>query len=325
MTYRARAVVTMLAGILLGSALAAQPWVGRGRLSGSVEDLEGNPVEGASVQLTLDGAGPEERVVTSARGRWARAGLAGGSWEVLVSKPGFISSQHTVRVNEYASASERPFLKTELEPRGESAADGSTAALDEGDDAQVTRESLERGNDLLRAGDFEGAIGVFREAMPSLGAGGKAAVLVAIAQAQVQMEQDEEAVATLEEALGHAPGSVNALQLISRRLTALGRADEAEQYLARLPEDLRQDPEVLLLEGLELYNQNEIEEARAKFEAVVAMEPEWADAYYFRGLARMAMGENEAAVADFRKLLELEPDGERATEAAEFAEYLESL
>ncbi len=320
-----RVAAALLAGTLFASTAFAQAWVGRGRLNGVVQDLEGNVVEGASVRLTLDGAGPEAEVQTNRKGRWARAGLAGGSWEVLVSKPGFVPSQHTVRLNEYATAAERPFVQTALEPADAAATDGSAAALDEGTAAQAARDSLERGNDLVRQGDYEGAIALFREALPSLGDGGKAAVLVAVAQAQVQLERDDEALASLERALGYAPSNVDALQLISRRLAALGRNDEAQRYLERLPEDLRRDPEILLREGVELYNQNDLEGARAKFDLVVQLEPEWADAHYFRGLALMASGENEAALADFRRLLELEPEGERAEEARQFAEYLESL
>lgn len=320
-----RLVVMGLLGALLASASFAQAWVGRGRLGGGVQDLDGNPVEGASVRLTLDGDGPEEQILTNRKGRWARAGLAGGSWEVFVTKPGYIPSQHTVRLNEYAAAAERPFVQTALEPGGQSEADGSAAAVDEGESGQAARKSLERGNELLRVGDFEGAIAVLDEALPSLGEGGRAAVLIAIAQAQVQLERDEEALASLESALTYAPANVDALQLISRRLTAMGRAEEAQEFLARLPENLRADPEILLREGVDLYNQNDFEGARSKFDVVIEAEPEWADAYYFRGLAHMAAGENAAAAADFRRLLELEPDGEKAEEARQFAEYLESL
>ena len=325
MTYRTRVAVAVLAGILLASAVTAQAWVGRGRLNGGVEDLEGNPVEGASVRLTLDGTGPEEEILTNRRGRWARAGLAGGSWEVFVSKPGYIPSQHTVRLNEYATAAERPFVQTALEPGGQTAAAGSAAAVDEGESGQAARESLVRGNELLREGDFEGAIALFNEALPALDDGGRAAVLVAIAQAQVQLERNDEALASLERALDHAPTNVDVLQAISRRLTAMGRSEEAKVYLERLPEELRADPEVLLREGVELYNLNDFEGALSKFDVVIEAEPEWPDAYYFRGLAHMAAGENGAAAADFRRLLELDPEGERAEEAKQFVEYLESL
>ena len=325
MNYRTRVVGVTLVGVLLAATVSAQAWVGRGRLSGGVQDLEGNTVEGASVKLTLDGEGPDEEVLTNRRGSWARAGLAGGSWEVFVTKPGYVPSQHTVRVNEYATAGQRPFVQTNLEPGGQTANDGTAAAVDEGESGQAVRESLERGNALLGAGDFADAIAVFEDALPSLSDGGKAAVLVAIARAQAQLERDDDAVASLERALGYAPANVDALQLMSRRLTAMGRSEEAQAYLARLPEELRADPEILLREGVELYNQDDIEGARAKFDAVIATEPEWADTYYFRGLANMAAGDNAAAAADFRRLLELESEGEKAEEAKQFAEYLESL
>jgi len=324
MDYRTRVIGAVLAGALLAAAASAQAWAGRGRLSGTVQDADGNPVEGASIQLTLDGAGPDA-VSTNGKGRWARAGLGGGNWDVLVSKAGYVSTTHSALVQEYASPADRVFLKTTLEAGAVSATDGSAAALDDGESAQAAREQLERGNDLLASGDYEGAIQVFTEALSSLPEGAKAAVLVAVAQAQVQLERDDEALASLERALAYAPSNVDALRLMSRRLTALGRGDEAQAYLDRMPEDQRADPEILVREGVALYNENDFEGAIAKLDAAVEAAPDWSEAYYFRGLSNMAAGRNEDAAADFRRLIELEPEGEKAEEAKQFAEYLESL
>ena len=324
MNYRTRIAASVLVGALLAATASAQAWAGRGRLSGTVQDADGNPVEGASIQLTLDGAGPDA-VSTNGKGRWARAGLGGGNWDVLVSKPGYVSTTHSALVQEYASPADRVFLKTTLEAGAVSATDGSAAALDDGESAQAAREQLERGNDLLASGDYERAIQVFTEALSSLPEGAKAAVLVAVAQAQVQLERDDEALASLERALAYTPSNVDALRLMSRRLTALGRGDEAQAYLDRMPEDQRADPEILVREGVALYNENDFEGAIAKLDAAVEAAPDWSEAYYFRGLSNMAAGRNEDAAADFRRLIELEPEGEKAEEAKQFAEYLESL
>ncbi|MCY3928048.1 MAG: carboxypeptidase regulatory-like domain-containing protein [Acidobacteria bacterium] len=323
MSYRIRIAAAGIAGLLLATLLSAQGWAGRGRLSGTVEDSEGNAVEGASIKLTLDGTGPEEEVVTNRRGRWVRAGLRSGEWIVLVSKPGFVPTEHTVTLNEYATGADRPVLETALQP-ARAGADGAAALTDDAA-AQAARGLLEQGNDLIRIEDFEGAIQVFSEALPSLPDAAKVSVLVIIAQNQARLERDDEAIANLEQALSLAPDNVDALRLISRRLTALGRSEEAQQYLARLPEDLQADPEILLREGVDLYNQNDFEGAVEKLTAAIEGEPEWADAYYYRGLARMAAMQNEAALEDFRKLIELAPDDPRADEAKQFAEYLESL
>jgi len=317
MSYRIRIAAVGLAGLLLATLLSAQGWAGRGRLSGTVEDSEGKSVEGATVKLTMDGAGPDE-VRTDRRGRWAKGGLRSGDWVVLVSKTGFVPTEHTVTINEYATGADRPVLKTSLRQ-----AEGAGLTDDAG--AQAARALLEQGNGLLAVEDFEGAIEVFSQALPSLPDGAKASVLVIIAQNQARLDRDDEAIANLEKALALAPENVDALRLMSRRLAALGRSEEAQQYLARLPEDLRADPEILLREGVDLYNQNDFEGAVEKLTAAIEGEPEWADAYYYRGLARMAATQNEAAAEDFRKLIELAPDDPRAEEAKQFAEYLESL
>lgn len=317
MSYRIRIAAAGIAGLLLASLLSAQGWAGRGRLSGTVEDSEGKSVQGATVKLTMDGAGPDE-VQTDRRGRWAKGGLRSGDWVVLVSKTGFVPTEHAVSINEYATGADRPVLKTQLRQ-----AEGAGLTDDAG--AQAARGLLEQGNDLIRIEDFEGAIRVFSEALPSLPDGAKASVLVIIAQNQIRLERDDEAIANLEKALALAPENVDALRLMSRRLTALGRSEEAQQYLARLPEDLRADPEILLREGVDLYNQNDFTGAVEKLTTAIEGEPEWADAYYYRGLARMAATQNEAAAEDFRKMIELAPDDPRAEEAKQFAEYLESL
>ncbi|MYA08990.1 MAG: tetratricopeptide repeat protein [Holophagales bacterium] len=317
MSYRIRIATAAIAGLLLASLLSAQGWAGRGRLSGTVEDSEGKSVQGATVKLTMDGAGPDE-VQTDRRGRWAKGGLRSGDWIVLVSKTGFVPTEHAVTINEYATGADRPVLKTQLRQ-----AEGAGLTDDAG--AQAARALLEQGNGLLAVEDFEGAIAVFSEALPSLPDGAKASVLVIIAQNQIRLERDDEAIANLEKALALAPENVDALRLMSRRLTALGRSEEAQRYLARLPEDLQADPEILLREGVDLYNQNDFAGAVEKLTAAIEGEPEWADAYYYRGLARMAATQNEAAAEDFRKLIELAPDDPRAEEAKQFAEYLESL
>ncbi|MCY3970312.1 MAG: tetratricopeptide repeat protein [Acidobacteria bacterium] len=321
MSYRTRVAAAVMAGVLVATAASAQAWAGRGRLSGNVQDPDGNPVEGASVKLTLDGAGPDA-AMTNRRGRWALAGVRSGNWIAHVSKAGYIPTEHEVYINEYATSSDRVTLRTTLEPGGPS--DGA-AGLAEDEAAQAARDLLEQGNDLIRQGDHEGAIAAFREALPSVPDASKAAVLVTIAGNQVSLERDEEAIESLKQALDLAPTNVDALQLMSRRLTAMGRAEEAKAYLERLPEDLQADPEILVREGVALYNQNDFAGSVSKLTTAIDAAPDWVEAYYFRGLANMAAGENAAAAADFRKLLELEPEGERAEEAKQFAEYLESL
>lgn len=50
------------------------------------------------------------------------------------------------------------------------------------------------------------------------------------------------------------------------------------------------------------------EEAIQDFDAAIRINPEYAEIYYDRGRAKAALGQKEAAEADFQKAKELDPN-----------------
>ncbi|MBV8846400.1 MAG: tetratricopeptide repeat protein [Bryobacterales bacterium] len=48
--------------------------------------------------------------------------------------------------------------------------------------------------------------------------------------------------------------------------------------------------------------------AIADFTRAIELRPDYAEAYYFRGLAKRAKGDKDGAVADFMKAIGLKPD-----------------
>ena len=70
-----------------------------GRLAGTVKDLSGQVIKGATIRAVNPGATQDEFTSTSdQKGRWAILGLRSGTWEVSASAPGFESSTIAVRV-----------------------------------------------------------------------------------------------------------------------------------------------------------------------------------------------------------------------------------
>jgi tetratricopeptide (TPR) repeat protein len=68
-----------------------------GRLTGTVRDIAGRPVKGASIRAVNPNAIPSEFAATSDRkGEWAILGPRSGSWEVSASSPDF--ETETVRI-----------------------------------------------------------------------------------------------------------------------------------------------------------------------------------------------------------------------------------
>ena len=112
-------------------------------------------------------------------------------------------------------------------------------------------------------------------------------------------------------------------QLLIDLLVRADREDEAEAVMATLPEDAKVNADTLLNLGIDSYNGGELDEARSYFDRAAAENPDNATAYYYRGLINLNQSQNDAAIADFHKLLELAPEHPQAEEVREFLKYLE--
>jgi tetratricopeptide (TPR) repeat protein len=314
--HRKLLAIALLASLVaVPTALSAQEWAGRGRISGVVTDEAEQPMAGATVTLRkggAEGAGPKP-IATDAKGRWTILGLGGGEWTVLIEAEGYNLSEGEVHVSEYGPGQT---VRVQLRPL-------SQEQIQEARGGDHVIQTVEEGNRLLEAGDHAGARARYQAALAELDREHHPALLRGVARTHYQEGQAEQAIAVLHQALEIAPDDPETLQLLVNLLVAEGREEEAQPLMARLPEGAKLDPDALLNLGIQHYNSGEMERALPYFQQVVDEHPELADGYYYRGLVFLSQGENARARADLEKLLELAPDHERATEAREFLQYLE--
>ena len=78
-------------------------------------------------------------------------------------------------------------------------------------------------------------------------------------------------------------------------------------------------------QGIILWNQGKIAEAKAKFEETIKANPEHAAAHYQLGMALLNEGKLPDAVAAFESYLKLAPDGQFATQAKGMIAQLKKL
>jgi tetratricopeptide (TPR) repeat protein len=74
--------------------------------------------------------------------------------------------------------------------------------------------------------------------------------------------------------------------------------------------------------GILLYNKKKPQEAEAAFNKALGIQPDLADAYYMRGLARLQLKRKAEAKADLQKYLELSPNGSEAKDVREILKAL---
>ncbi|RMH21153.1 MAG: tetratricopeptide repeat protein [Acidobacteria bacterium] len=340
MKTRTFTIFALALAVVLASAAVAQDWKGRGRVQGQVLTKDGQPIEGATVTLYFGepGHGPEA-IKTKKNGKWGYLGLTGGNWNFVIEKDGYVAAEGQLPISEFKPAS----LVINLRPAEEAA-----APLDE--EAQEALSGIQKANGLLAQGQYAEARALYQAAIPHLDDESRPLVERGVAQTYLLEENWDAALSTLEQvlaalpedleslkmkaqALGHkgdvdaaiqtldqlaAAGDVAALQLIINLLLDAGREEEAQAYMAKLPEGTKVDPNALLNTGIDKYNANELDSALSYFDRAAQENPDLPDVYYYRGLAYLAKGDVEAAKADFQKLLDLAPDHPKAGEAKEF-------
>ena len=271
MSQRIPYVVVLLLFATLAPLAQAQDWKGRGRLQGKVTDLEGEPVADAKIILTVSerGEGGPPPITTNEKGKWSFLGLVGGNWDMRVEAEGYIPSEGVVYVNEFRPV---PPVHTELEPIPEEMLINEKVA--------AAVKLLEKGNELLAAGEYAAARAEYEAALVDLPEENQPMVILEIARTYYQEGDEPKAIAELERALELDPDNEEVLKLVIHMLLEAGREDEAAVYRERLPEGAKLDANTLLNVGIKHYNAQELDAALAEFDQVVAQYPELAEAYY---------------------------------------------
>ena len=338
----------LLLVLLPATPADAQDWAGRGRLQGSVKDEQGQPVMGAKVTLFQGepGRGPAS-FETNKKGKWSFLGLGGGLWNVLVEQENMVPSEGTVSVSEFGANTPVNIVIRAI-PKETLQANSAAAAI----------QQLDVGNTLLGEGKFAEARAEYEAALELLepdqhhlvkigiantylneGDAAKAVTLLepllvdnasdlqlqrSLARAYYSAGQIDKSLDTLKAMVDADPNDLDGLRLLIDLLVRAEREEEAQSYMARLPEGEKLSSDTVLNTGIKLYNNGELDKALEAFNRAVTDNPELPEAFYFRGLSHLGKQQNDLAKADFQRFLELAPDHAQAGEAKEFLSYLES-
>ena len=312
-----RLYVLLCLGIiaLLAMPAAAQDWKGRGRAQGQVVDEAGDPIEGAQIRLYTgfgDNKEGPEPFFTTKKGVWSHLGLRLGPWSVEIMKEGYDTSTGTFQVQSQRNDRLRTTLYESIVEE----------VIDE--KAVAAKASLEEGNALLVSKDFDGARAAYRSAMGGLDVQYHSMILMEIARSYSMQDDTDGAINALKELLVAEPDNQAAVQLVSDLLVAEGRMEEAQPFIAMLPEDAKLDPDALANIGIDLYNNNDFEAAIEQFNLILADQDDYAMGFYYRGLSLLATGKTAESASDLARFIELAPEHENAGEAQEMLDYLKS-
>jgi len=312
---RGLVLLVLLAVLAWPSVAAAQM---SARVRGVIMNVDGEPVEGATVTFNFQGGVTREQVATTNdEGEYMQMGLQSGPYVIVAAKDGIgeRTEEITLRVGQQED------LDIQLVPVGMRAiSDLTDEERAEYDRAEALIATLEGAVEAAAGGDFAVAIATFEE---GLSANPDCFQCYhGIGMAYLAQEEYGDAEAAFNSSLGVNPDYAQAYEGLATIYNSQRRFDEAVEASQRAAElsgggagGGLADPDTIFNQGLINWNAGNIEEAKAQFAETLELDPNHGEAHYWVGMANLNEGDLAGAKTAFERYVELEPAGRFADQA----------
>ncbi|MBS1767452.1 MAG: carboxypeptidase regulatory-like domain-containing protein [Acidobacteria bacterium] len=304
------------------------------RYSAVVKTKDGKPVVGASITLERTDINWKVSMTTDAEGRFSRVGVTAISdpvYRLTIEKEGFVTLHETI-VLSFSTEGTRKKEFTLLTP-AEAAADGQGAPAPGLVDAEKAKDEFNAAMPLVSQQQF-------LQALPSLQAAHEG-MTQALSEVKDDKSRDaiRERLAVIDKVYGiclHKIGKDDdALPLLLKVVDVdpknVNNADAlrslVEIYKQKKDSESQHKYQALLSaatgtsaatgpynDAASAFNANNFKTAKKHLEEAIAADPTFPDSYYLLGLVDMNQGSLPGAKANFKKYLELAPNGKHAQE-----------
>jgi tetratricopeptide (TPR) repeat protein len=321
-----RYLVAGTVGVFL-LASAAPALAQNGALRGRVVNVDGRPVD--MVEVVFDFVGDVKRqvkTITDKNGEWVRPGLpaGGGTWTITAKKNNLMGTAEkiTIKINETIKVPDIVIMTEADRAKGVRPSVSSEEAAAAAKKAAETDKLLEEVNAAITAGKHDEAIEKLKTLAERLltERNDKCSACHAKMGDIYMLKKDEkEAEAAFLKAIEADPGKPGPYNALASLYNEQRKFEEATKMSAKATELMgaagASDPAALYNQGVILWNQSKIAEAKAQWAKALELDPKMADAHYWFGMASVNQGNVADAKKAFTTYLELAPKGQFADTA----------
>ncbi|HYN08453.1 MAG TPA: tetratricopeptide repeat protein [Vicinamibacterales bacterium] len=311
-----RAIVVGAVAVLL-AAWATTASAQTGNLRGKVVDSSGKPVDQAEVIFDFVGDYNRQlKTLTDKTGEWIRAGMPTGQWKITVKKFDMVG-EVTARValNEMVRVADITIGK----PGAAGAAKPTSVTPEEAEKLKKRAALLDKlsaeANASLEAGNYDDAIAKVEAIMKEIGTCAPCHAKIGDIQLKKgDLDAAEKAYLAAIAADEKLPGPYAALATLYNQQKKFAEAEKMSTKANELAGDAG-DANSVFNQGIILWNQSKIPEAKIQFEKATKLDPKLAEAHYWYGMALVNEGKLPEAKAPFTEYLKLAPTGQYADTA----------
>jgi tetratricopeptide (TPR) repeat protein len=292
------AMVAMALALSAPAALAQSTMI-KGKVIGGSKE----PIVGAQITVEfLGGVNRKLQTKTDKRGEFIQLLTESGMYRITATDPKLGSASSETKVS-LGRVSEMTIV---LVP--------TTAANDNAKAAEL-RKAFDEGVQASRSGNHDAAIEKFRAALALAPTCFDCHFNIGVAY---MAKKDEKAAeAAWKQAIEVKADYAEAMNALSTLYNNQKRFDEASAMSAKAASagGGAGNADATFNQGIILWNQGKIADAKAKFEETIKLNANHADAHFQLGMALLNEGKLPEAVTAFETYLKLAPDGQFATQA----------
>lgn len=292
------------AAFLVALCVAIPAFAQSTMVRGKVVDEKQNPVPNAQIVVeSLAGSGRKLTTKTDRKGEFVQLLTESGAYRITATEPKVGTASAETRV-QLGKASEMTIV---LAP----ATAGNNAAM-----AAELKKLFEDGVAASRANNHDVAIEKFNAALALSPQCFDCQFNIGVAY--IGKKDDKAAEEAWKKALEIKPDYAEALNALSTLYNNQKRFDEAAAMSAKAAAaggSSGGSADAVFNQGIILWNQGKIADAKVKFEEAIKINANLADAHYQLGMALLNEGKLTEAVTSFETYVKLAPDGQYATQA----------
>lgn len=307
---------------LLSLQAYAQEQTGKGRISGSVVDEKGQPLEGAMIHVESMKTDTKFQGLSDKSGHFAVAGMGTGYWRITASKKGYSSTSANVNVHQLRR---NPPISLTLKKLT-----GFTALMEDEESFQL----FDKGNLLIQEEKYDEALEIFEEFKTkypeifqvhlNIGTCYLKKGDLERADAEFQLVLDK----TLEQHGDYAADKATSL----RAFTGLGELyiqkgdfEKGQEYFAKALEISPEDEVAAYNVGQIFFSNQRSEEAIKFYKLAIQIKEDWSKPYLRLGYAYLNVGDFAAALEYLNKFIEMDPENPEVPQTKNMIEAIEKI
>ncbi len=313
------------AAIIFGAVFylgAGQEDMGRGRITGTVLDENGTPVQGALVVAQSLRSETKLEGRSDGKGRFAIAGLGTGNWRIIASKDGYGSASLEMNVRQLAGNPPIAFtLKKVSGPASFASNKEALAMLDQGN-ALLTQENYDQALQVF--GEFQGKYPEIYQVHLNIGTCYLKKGDLDKAEAEFKLVLDK-TLETHGDLKKEAEVSLRASAGLGEVSLRRGDFDAAQKHFSQALDISPQDEAAAYNVGELLFSNQKIDEAIRYLELAIQIKKDWSKPYLKLGYVYLNKGDFAKSLENFNAFIKLDPENPEVPQVKTMIETIEKM